>query len=243
MKKGLYDKFLSIVLTILIIGIIGAAGYLVYKYYQKYKINDDANAFLNEFNNYINDVNEVNNVNENITDEELLYDPELENQAIEEQTSGNTTVRGISTNALNYKGYNVAGKLEMPTVNLQYPVLGEKTVADGSWQITDANAIEVSVAIQYGVGLNNVGNTVIIGHNYRSGLFFGSNKNLQVGDTIYITDSETGTRREYKIYNKYTTEESDTSFYTRNTEGKREVSLVTCQSNNNYRLVVLAREV
>ena len=221
MKKGVYDKFLTVLLVILIIGIIGTAGYLLYKYYEKNKLNTDANEFLNEFDAYVNEI-----------DDEPLYNEEAENQAIREQTS--TGVRGILTDALTYKGYKVAGKLEMPTVNLQYPVLD---------QMTDANAIEVSVAIQYGVGLNNVGNTVIIGHNYRSGLFFGSNKNLQIGDNIYITDWATGTRRAYTIYNKYTTEESDTSYYSRDTGGKREVSLVTCQSNNKYRLVVLAREV
>lgn len=224
MGKGAYDKFLTVLLAILIIGIIGTAGYLVYKYYEKNKLNTDADVFLNEFDNYVND-------NNNNIEDEPLYNEEVENKAIQEQTSGR--VRGISTDALTYKGYKVAGKLEMPTVNLQYPVLE---------QMTDANAIEVSVAIQYGVGLNNVGNTVIIGHNYRSGLFFGSNKKLQIGDTIYITDWATGTKRAYTIYNKYTTEESDTSYYNRNTNGTREVSLVTCQSNNKYRLVILARE-
>lgn len=223
MRRGAYDKFLSVLLAILIIGVVGTAGYLVYKYYQKYKLNEDADVFLNEFDNYVNSDNNI--------EEDPLYNESQENQAIQEQTSGR--VRGISTDALTYKGYKVDGKLEMPTVNLQYPVLE---------QMTDANAIEVSVAIQYGVGLNNVGNTVIIGHNYRSGLFFGSNKNLQIGDTIYITDWATGTKRSYTIYNKYTTEESDTSFYNRDTGGTREVSLVTCQSNNSYRLVILARE-
>lgn len=231
MKNGAYDKFLSVLLAILIIGIIGTAGYLVYKYYEKYKINTDAEEFLNEFDNSVEEDN-------NTTDDEPLYNEELENEAITEQTSGR--VRGIDTDALTYKGYKVAGKLEMPTVNLRYPVLGENI--NGSWQMTNANAIEVSVAIQYGVGLNKPGNTIIIGHNYRSGLFFGSNKNMQIGDTIYITDTETGNKVAYVIYSKYTTEESDTSFYNRDTGGKREVSLVTCQSNNSYRLVILARE-
>ena len=154
---------------------------------------------------------------------------------MKEQTgTGSEGTRGINTDALSYRGYRVEGKLEMPSVKLQYPVLEE---------MKNINELEISVAIQYGVGLNKVGNTVIIGHNYRSGLFFGSNKKMNIGDSIFITDSETGKRIEYKIYNKYTTEENDTSFYNRNTNGKREVSLVTCMSNNNYRLVILAREV
>lgn len=230
MRRGFYDKFLTFFLGILIIAILGTAGFLVYKYYEKYKINDDTNEYLGEFDNYINQIAQNNTVE----DENQLYDPELENQAINEQNTSGGGVRGINTNALTYRGYKVEGKLEMPTVNLQYPVLE---------QMTNANELEVSIAIQYGVGLNKVGNTVIIGHNYRSGLFFGSNKNMQIGDIVYITDSETGTKVAYQIYNKYTTEEADTSFYNRNTNGKREVSLVTCQSNNDYRLVILAREV
>lgn len=217
MRKSGYDIFLTIFLVILTIGVVGTAGYLVYKYYEKYKINSNANEVIEKFDEEI-----ANRVTEDVV-------PPEENEEEEEYTG----TRGILGDPINYGGYTVDGKLEMPTVNLQYPVLS---------QMTDANAIEVSVAIQYGVGLNNVGNTVIIGHNYRNGLFFGSNKNLQVGDTIYITDWNSGVRRAYTIYNKFTTEESDTSFYQRDTAGKREVSLVTCQSNNSYRLVILARE-
>ena len=218
MEKTFFDRFLNILLILLVVAVLGGIGYLGYKYYEKYKINNDAAEFLdNEFEKYISDRDE--------------YDEE---QAIEEQGNGETGPRGIDTDGLSYRGYRVEGKLEMPTVNLRYPVLE---------QMTDANELEVSIAIQYGVGLNKVGNTVLIGHNYRSGLFFGSNKLMNIGDSVFITDTATGSRVEYKIYQKYTTEESDTSYFNRNTEGKREVSLVTCQSNNKYRLVILAREV
>ncbi len=224
MKKGFFDKFLTFLLIIFVIAILSGLGYLIYKYYQKYKINDDSSDYLNGvFDTYINDI---------VPDDEDEVD---ETNAVKEQTgTGSEGTRGINTDALSYRGYRVEGKLEMPSVKLQYPVLEE---------MKNINELEISVAIQYGVGLNKVGNTVIIGHNYRSGLFFGSNKKMNIGDSIFITDSATGKRIEYKIYNKYTTEENDTSFYNRNTNGKREVSLVTCMSNNNYRLVILAREV
>lgn len=219
MKKTFFDRFLSVLLVILVIAVLTGIGYLVYKYYEKYKINSNADDFLdNEFEQFI----------ENEPPEEYNEQP-----AIDEQENSNGP-RGIETDALTYKDYKVEGKIELPTVNLRYPVLE---------QLTNINELEVSIAIQYGVGLNNVGNTVLIGHNYRSGLFFGSNKNLQIGDSIYITDVATKSKVEYKIYSKYTTEEADTSYFNRNTNGKREVSLVTCQSNNAYRLVILAREV
>ncbi len=223
MRKSGFDRFLTVFLSILVVGIIGLSVFLVYKYYQKYNINKDANEFI-----------------EDTFDEELAkrkqkiddtHDQEDEDEASKEQNAGG--IRGIDTDALTYKNYVVAGKIEMPTVNLQYPVLD---------YLTDMDQIEVSVAMLYGVGLNNVGNTVIIGHNYRNGLFFGSNKNLKLGDTIYITDWETGNRRPYTIYNKYTTEEADSTYMQRDTEGRREVTLVTCQGDNRYRLVIYAKE-
>ena len=217
MEKTFFDRFLSFLLVVLVVAVLAGIGYLGYKYYEKYKINNDSAKFLDDvFDKYI---------------EENDYD---EQQAIDEQGDDETGPRGIDADGLRYRGYLVEGKIEMPTVNLRYPILE---------QMTDANELEVSIAIQYGVGVNKVGNTVLIGHNYRSGLFFGSNKRMNIGDSVFITDTATGTRIEYKIYNKYTTEESDTSYFNRNTDGKREVSLVTCQSNNKYRLVILAREV
>ena len=92
----------------------------------------------------------------------------------------------------------------------------------------------------YGPGINQIGNTTIIGHNYNNGLFFGKNKNLQVGQKIYITDMQ-GQKLEYTIFDKYYTPESDTSYITRQTDGKIEVSLVTCDTTGANRLVVCAR--
>lgn len=228
-EKSFFDKFLTFLLVILIIAIIGGAGYLIAKYYEKIKINNDSEDFLDgDFQNYISQVEDVQPTNK----EDDYYQDIDETNAISEQTGGR--VRGINTEALRYKGYAVEGKLEMPTVNLQYPVLE---------QMTNMNELEVSIAIQYGPGINKVGNTILIGHNYRSGLFFGSNKKMNVGDVIYLTDTETGNRVAYQIYNKYTTEENDTSYFNRDTQGKREVSLVTCQSDNRYRLVIWAREM
>ena len=229
MEKKFFDKFLTFLLVILIIAIIGGAGYLIIKYYEKIKINNDSEDYLTkEFQDYLNQIAEP------IPEENNYYNEIDETNAIAEQTNQANKVRGIDTNALRYKGYKVEGKIEMPTVNLQYPILE---------QMTNMNELEVSVAIQYGPGINKVGNTIIIGHNYRSGLFFGSNKKMNIGDIIYITDTETGNRIAYQIYNKYTTEESDTAYFNRDTQGKREVTLVTCQSDNRYRLVIWAKEM
>lgn len=221
----MYNKVLSVILVILIIAITGTLAFLGYGYYRKHKINKDAEVFLDgELEEYYVQLDEAKQ--EHDFDEE---DPENNNE--NSNGNGNSYYGGIDTNSLVYKGYKVAGKLEMPTINIRYPILDT---------ITDANAIEVSVGILYGPGINQIGNTTIIGHNYNNGLFFGKNKNLQVGQKIYITDMQ-GQKLEYTIFDKYYTPESDTSYITRQTDGKIEVSLVTCDTTGANRLVVCAR--
>ena len=221
----MYNKVLSVILVILIIAITGTLAFLGYGYYRKHKINKDAEVFLDgELEEYYVQLDEAKQ--EHDFDEE---DPDNNNE--NGNGNGNSNYGGIDTNSLVYKGYKVAGKLEMPTINIRYPILDT---------ITDANAIEVSVGILYGPGINQIGNTTIIGHNYNNGLFFGKNKNLQVGQKIYITDMQ-GQKLEYTIFDKYYTPESDTSYITRQTDGKIEVSLVTCDTTGANRLVVCAR--
>lgn len=213
----MYNKVLTGLLVILITAIIGVLGYLGYGYYKKYKLNTDTEEYLEEFDTMVVKLAEEkdeNNDNNN-----------------QQNTNQNTGMAGISTDKLVYKGFKVIGKLEMPTIKIQYPILDV---------ITHANAIEVSVGMLYGAGINQPGNTVIIGHNYNNGLFFGKNKYLQVGDKIYITDIY-GNKLEYTIFNKYFTPESDTSYITRQTDGRIEVTLVTCDATGKNRLVVCAR--
>ena len=115
---------------------------------------------------------------------------------------------------------------------MEYPIL-EKTTP---------SSIELAVAIMYSAnGLNQPGNTVIAGHNYRNGSFFGNNDKLKNGDKIYITDNS-GTKIKYNIYNIYETSPDDSDFIMRETNGKREVSLSTCTDNSKARLIIWAVE-
>ena len=86
-----------------------------------------------------------------------------------------------------------------------------------------------------------MGNTVIVGHNYRNNLFFSNNKKLANGDKIYITDNS-GNRIAYTIYNMYTTDPEDFDYAERNTNGKREISLSTCTDDVKQRLIIWAKE-
>lgn len=222
----MYNKVLSGILVVLILAIIGVLGYLGYGYYKKITLNADAKEYLEEFDTLVVEL---------AKEQEKDFDAENKSNENNENNStgaNNTqTMRGIATDKLVYKGFTVVGKLEMPTIRIQYPILDV---------ITHAKAIEVSIGILYGPGVNKPGNTVIIGHNYNNGLFFGKNKNLKIGEKIYLTDTY-GNKVEYTIFDKYYTPESDTSYITRKTNGKTEVTLVTCDTTGKNRLVVCAR--
>ena len=135
--------------------------------------------------------------------------------------------------------YEIIGLIEIPKVSLKSNILGETT----------KRSLEIAVAQIYTTGgLNQPGNTVIYGHNYRNSLFFSRNDELTVGDKIFITDESTGTKKEYHIYNIFETTSTDTSFYARTGEqtlGKVEVTLSTCTddaSQTDRRLIIQARE-
>ena len=88
--------------------------------------------------------------------------------------------------------------------------------------------------------VNTVGNVVIVGHNYRNGLFFSNNKKLKNGDKIYITDLS-GNKVKYIIYNIFQASENDTSFYNRDTDGAMEVTLSTCTDDSSARIIIEAK--
>ncbi len=215
MKKG--RKIFSILLAIVLIITIVLLVFLVYKYISNYILTKEASQIVDEFENSVITV-AIDDENINVTQTEGKQQNTI--------NSGNKT-----SSKIKHKGYDVIGSIQIPKTKVKYPIVNSSEPA----------AMDVAIVMLYGAGLNKEGNTVIVGHNYRNGGFFGNNKKLQNGDKIYITD-ETGNKVEYVIYNKYTTTDSDFSYATRNTEGKREISLSTCTSDSSTRLVIWAKE-
>lgn len=218
-----YSKFLTVLLVIVVIAIIGLLGYLGYDYYEKFFITKDTAEFVDSFmgENVIEDETTTDD-NETSSDEGSALDEIL--------NTSTTTSSGTTTTKKTYKGFNVVGTIEIPKTNLKYPILEKVT----------KKSIETAVAVMYGPGPNEVGNTTIMGHNYRNGLFFSNNKKLSNGDKIYITDLS-GNRVAYTIYNKYETTPEDAEYMTRNTNGAREISLSTCTDDSSARLIIWAK--
>lgn len=226
MIENKYGKVLTVVLIIVVIGVLVLLGFLGYDVYKKYTSDKTVAEVMNEFDSVVSNsaVFDGNSTTGNTV-------VELQNVDTGEITSGDNSSEG-SNHVVQYEGYNVVGKIEIPAIELNYPIL-ERTTPD---------SIELAVAVLYTAnGLNQPGNTLIVGHNYRSGAFFGNNDKLQLNDKVYITDTS-GTRIKYNIYNIYETSAEDGDFIMRETNGKREISLSTCTNNSKARLIIWAVE-
>ena len=219
-----YGKVLTILLIVLIVAIIGILIFLGAKYYKDYEKAKETKGVLHQFDDFLDDAGK-----NNTTDNEGDVTPNIDlNELISSNNNGNSQ-NGGSGSKITYKGYEVMGKIKIPTTGLETIVLEKVT----------PSSIESSVAILYGPGLNKVGNTVIVGHNYRNGQMFSNNKNLSIGDKIYITDKN-GTEVEYTITKKYQTSAQDFNYATRDVQGRREISLSTCTDDSSGRLIIWA---
>lgn len=130
-----------------------------------------------------------------------------------------------------YKGFLTVGKIEIPQTGVDIPILNQVTV----------EGMNNAPCLLYGTGeLNQNGNNLIVGHNFRNGTIFSNNKNLRLGDKIYITTLD-GNRLEYTIYNKFITTAEDVSYIKRDTNNKPEITLSCCTDDDEYRIIILAR--
>lgn len=216
MFKGKYGNVLTVILVMVIILIVGLLGWFAYDIYKKNTANNNAQSAVNEFNK---------NIKKKVKDDDKSGESDLSAGSL---VSGDKNAGKTKTYL---EGYEIKGTIKIPKTGIEYPVLAE----------VSKKSLEVAVAILYGPGLNEVGNTVILGHNYRNGLFFSDNDKLTEGDEILITDP-TGTTITYEIYKMYETDVEDAEYMLRDTENKREISLSTCTDDSSARLVIWAKE-
>lgn len=158
------------------------------------------------------------------------------NQEVLSEFNNITDTNQIGELTLN--GYDVIGKVKIPKINIEYPILNIET----------SNPEETKVPMRYGIvkywggNVNDYGNLSIAGHNNYNGTMFGKTKNLEIGDIVELTDL-TNRTIEYKIYDIFITDPNDVSILKTEDETVREVTLITCTNGNKERLILKAREI
>lgn len=128
--------------------------------------------------------------------------------------------------------YTTEAVLKIPSINIEYPVLSN----------TSEDLLFVSINKYWGPKPNEVGNYCIVGHYYESGIMFGKLHKLKNGDIAELTDLS-GRTIKYQVYNKYVVKPTDTRCTSQLTNGKKELTLITCTNYGKERLVVKLREM
>ena len=130
------------------------------------------------------------------------------------------------------EGYKVVGIINIPKINIEYPIL-EKT---------DKTSLNLSITKFWGEKINQKGNVVLAGHNNLNNKMFGKINKLENGDIIELTDNQMVTIK-YQVFKTYVIDPNDITCILPEDENSREVTLITCTNGNKDRLVVKAREV
>lgn len=165
--------------------------------------------------------------NESVLDDMVQTVPQEENIIVEEEKEDKLVT---STCEIDGKTYEVIAILNIPKLEIQYPVLSS----------TSKELLKVSLNKYWGPNPNKEGNFCIVGHNYNDEKFFGKLHNIQNGDEIELTDM-TGDTKVYYVYETYIVDPEDTNCTSQKTNGETEITLITCTKNFKQRFIVKAR--
>ncbi len=155
----------------------------------------------------------------------------IETPEITEKPIQTATAKSIYT-APNGKKYETVGIVSIPKINLTYPILSKTTDA----------LMKVAPCKFHGANPNEVGNLCIIAHNYRrKGVFFSDVPKLKVGDIVEIQDLSQR-KIQYEVYDIHTVFPDNVEDTTQKTNGRKEVTLITCTNDNAQRVIVRCKE-
>ena len=228
-KKRIYklELFLSVFLICLLFS------YYIYAEYDRNKSEEVSKEILAEIKEQV-DTTIKKDENDKIV--VILDVPGA--QEDEEQTNNNSTQTNntkIDTKTYTSKDgvkYTTEAILKIPKINIEYPVLSA----------TSPDLLFVSINKYWGPQPNEVGNYCIVGHYYENGKMFGKLHKLKNGDKAELTDLS-GNTITYQVYNKYVVEPTDTRCTSQLTDGRKELTLITCTNGGKQRLVVKLRQV
>ncbi len=166
-------------------------------------------------------------INNQIKEKELINtvaDIKVKLEEIKESENDEKTIT-------KYKGYDIVGIIEIPKINIEYPIINQ----------TSDEAMALSITKFWGNNVNDIGNFTMAGHNYFDGTMFSNTNKLNIEDTIKMTDLD-GKTIEYKVFDKYIIDPNDVKCVQSVKENTREITLITCINGRNNRLVIKARE-
>ena len=241
-KKKIYkfDFFLSIFIICILISVV------IYAEYDKNKDQETSQQILSEFNTETPQGQDTtvakNNVLLVVIDEEQeettepIEQTNTENKAsTTPESKRNSANLAIKTTRDGYQYKNIAS-IYIPKINVKYAITDGLTHSEAETEALLKN----SPTKFWGPEPNKIGNFCVVGHNYRNGKFFSNVPKLVQGDIIEITDY-TGKTKKYSVYDKYQVVPEDLSCTSQYTDGRKEITLITCTDDSKERVIVKAR--
>lgn len=226
-KRKLYKVqfFLAILLICLL------SSYYIYAEYDRNKSEEVSQALLAEVktdeDNTIKKPSEDDAIIIVLSEEEAdeVEEEMIEEEVVEEETVENDVTVGENT-------YSTDAIITIPKIDLEYPVLSE----------SNDELLKISVNKYFGPEPNEKGNYCIVGHNYRNGKMFGRLNELENDDIVLLQDMS-GRTVEYSVYKIYVVDPSDARCTSQLTNGRKELTLITCTNYGTQRLIVKCKEI
>lgn len=214
-------KFYKIQFALSILVLVGLISYLVYYTYIEYKGEKDGKNLRDDFPTIDTTVATEDTVFVALSESAIEIEPEP--QILDQFNTVYKTNSG--------KEYRVDSILNIPSLDINYAVLS----------YSDTELLKISLNKFWGGEPNAVGNYCIVGHNYDGkDIFFGKLNKIQNGDVVQLLD-KSGKVVEYKVYNKFIVDPTDVACTSQLTNGKTEMTLITCSNAGKRRLVVKCR--
>lgn len=225
-RKKLIYKIMFIISLFLMITLISMYIYAEYDKNKEESISGDILSYLNN-----KDETTISTYENALVVKITQEASNIPNDNIEETASSNINLATATSTytAPNGKKYESIGIINIPKINLTYPILSKTTDA----------LMKVAPCKFHGGSPNEVGNLCIIAHNYRrKGVFFSDVPDLEAGDIVEIQDLSKRTVQ-YEVYDIHTVIEDDVSDTTQKTNGRKEVTLITCTDDSNEQRVIV----
>lgn len=127
--------------------------------------------------------------------------------------------------------YSYIARVIIPKIEVDYPIFEE-------WNY---ELLKVSICKFHGANPNEVGNMCLIGHNFWNKRFFSRIMNLENGDIVQIQELD-GTTVEYEVYDIHLVDPKNIDDTTQMTDGRKEVTLITCTKDSSQRVIVKCKE-
>lgn len=169
--------------------------------------------------------NIYNEYNDYFINEEEINTEDIDLNMLEQHTNNLTNENNSDS--------NVIGKIVIPSIQIDYPIL----------RCTTDELLKIAPTKLCGPDINEKGNLCIIGHNYHNSNFFSKLNQINIGDNVVLTNADNKSELTYVANKIYVISKNDLSVLNQQNDKEIELTLITCTNNKNERLIVKCNAV